>query len=97
MIDDTTIEALPSGFSKGTTLIVDALRENWSRDDLLRLKRSLMKLISPDANKGELPFDIELIVPSERENDNKVLNKTGINPDRDIVNGVIHRQSECVS
>ena len=86
----STIEALPSGFSKGTTLIVDALRENWSRDDLLRLKRSLMKLISPDANKGELPFDIELIVPSERENDNKVLNKTGINPDRDIVNGVIH-------
>ena len=86
----STIEALPSGFSKGTTLIVDALRENWSRDDLLRLKRSLMKLISPDADKGELPFDIELIVPSERENDNKVLNKTGINPDRDIVNGVIH-------
>ena len=86
----STIEALPSGFSKGTTLIVDALRENWSRDDLLRLKRSLMKLISPDANKGELPFDIELIVPSERENDNKVLNKTGINPARDIVNGVIH-------
>ena len=86
----STIEALPSGFSKGTTLIVDALRENWSRDDLLRLKRSLMKLISPDTDKGELPFDIELIVPSERENDNKVLNKTGINPDRDIVNGVIH-------
>lgn len=86
----STIEALPSGFSKGTTLIVDALRESWSRDDLLRLKRSLMKLISPDANKGELPFDIELIVPSEQENDNKILNKTGINPDRDIVNGIIH-------
>ena len=86
----STVGALPSGFSKGTTLIVDALRESWSRDELLRLKRSLMKLISPDANKGELPFDIELIVPAERENDNKVLSKAGINPDRDIVNGVIH-------
>ena len=49
-----------------------------------------MKLISPDANEGELPFDIELIVESERENDDKTLKKTGINPDRDIVNGVIH-------
>ncbi len=86
----STVGALPSGFSKGTTLIVDALRESWSRDELLRLKRSLMKLISPDANKGELPFDIELIVPAERENDNKVLSKAGINPDRDIVNGIIH-------
>ena len=72
----STVGALPSGFSKGTTLIVDALRESWSRDELLRLKRSLMKLISPDANKGELPFDIELIVPAERKNDNKVLNKS---------------------
>lgn len=34
-----------------------------------------MKLISPDANEGELPFDIELIVESERENDDKTLKK----------------------
>lgn len=83
------VKALPSGFKKGTTLIVNVLRENWSREELLKLKRSLMKLISPDANKGELPFDIELIVPSERENDNKALGKAGINLDRDIVNGII--------
>lgn len=83
-------EKLPDSFSKGTTLIVEQLREDWNRDELLRLKRSLMKLISPDADKGELPFDIELIVPSERENDNKILKKSGINPDRDIVNGIIH-------
>lgn len=86
----STISALPSGFEQGTTLIVDVLREAWSRDELLKLKRSLMKLISPDANKGELPFDIELIVPAERETDNKILAKSGINPDRDIVNGTIH-------
>lgn len=83
-------EDLPSGFKSGTTLIIEQLREEWDRDALLRLKRSLMKLISPDANEGELPFDIELIVESERENDDKTLKKTGINPDRDIVNGIIH-------
>lgn len=86
----STITELPSGFSNGTTLIVDSLRESWSRDELLRLKRSLMKLISPDANKGDLPFDIELHVPSELENDDRTLSKVGINPDRDIVNGIIH-------
>lgn len=84
------IDVLPSGFSNGTTLIVDLLRESWNREELLKLKRSLMKLISPDANKGELPFDIELIVPDEREKDNKMLGKAGTNPNRDIVNGIIH-------
>ena len=54
-----------------------------------------MKLISPDADKGELPFDIEMDVPSERETDERLLkgynnekgenSKKKINPDRDIV------------
>ncbi len=86
----STVAEMPGGFRTGTTLIVNSLRENWKRDDLLRLRRSLMKLISPDANKGELPFDIELIVPAERETDKEVLGKFGINPERDIVNGTIH-------
>ena len=81
---------LPSNFSNGTTLVVHDLREEWDRSELLKLRRSLMKLISPDANMGDLPFEINLIVPSERENDNKILEKKGINPDRDIVNGLIH-------
>lgn len=85
----STVDQLPSGYSKGTTLIVDSLREEWTREELLRLKRALMKLISPDANIGDLPFDVELCVPSEHENDNKVLAKSGANPARDIVNGII--------
>ena len=92
-------EKLPSGFTKGTTLIVNNLREEWDRVALLKLKRSLMKLISPDADKGEIPFDIEMYVPSEKETDEKLLEKCEedkksrkeniINPDRDIVNGNI--------
>lgn len=88
-VDYSTTTQLPSGFSNGTTLIVGSLRENWDRDAILRLKRSLMKLISPDANKGELPFDIEIYAPSEKENDEITLKKKDINPDRDIVNGLI--------
>lgn len=83
------VDQLPDGASKGTTLIVEQLREEWDREALLRLKRSLMKLISPDANKGELPFDVELVVPSEQENDAKALKRSGVNVDRDVVNGII--------
>lgn len=88
-VDYSTSTKLPSGFSNGTTLIVGNLREDWDRDAILRLKRSLMKLISPDANKGEVPFDIEIFAPSEKENDEIALKKANINPDRDIVNGLI--------
>lgn len=77
-------------FSHGTTLIIDSLRESWSREDLLRLKRSLMKLISPDVSEDEIPFEIELIVPEEQAYDQKMLQRKGVNPKRDIVNGVVH-------
>lgn len=89
-VDYSVATALPSGFSKGTTLIVRNLREDWDRDAILRLKRSLMKLISPDANLGEVPFDIEIFAPLEKVNDEITLKKENINPDRDIVNGHIH-------
>ena len=100
-VDYSRTDRLPSGFTNGTTLIVNDLRETWDRDELLKLKRSLMKLISPDADKGELPFDIEMVVPTEKETDEKLLeeyrkdqekgenSKKKINPDRDIVNGKI--------
>ncbi len=98
-VEYSQADRLPSGFDEGTTLIVNELRENWKRDDLLKLKRSLMKLISPDANKGELPFEIEMVVPSEREKDENILVeyrnsiennlKKKINLERDIVNGRI--------
>ena len=89
-VEYSTIDNLPSGYTHGTTLIVTSLREHWDRDDLLKLKRSLMKLISPDANKGELPFDIKLIVPDEIKNDELISKKIGINPHRDLVNGIIY-------
>ncbi len=86
----STENTLPSDYKSGTVLIIEQLREEWDRDALLHLKRSLMKLISPDANEGELPFSIELIAESERNNDDKAIQKSGVNPDRDIVNGIIH-------
>lgn len=80
---------LTSNFNSGTTLVIDNLREKWERKDILKLKHSLMKLISPDASIGEVPFNINIIVPSEEEEDNKKI-KSGNYLERDIVNGPIH-------
>lgn len=89
-VDYSINKDLPSGFDKGTTLIVSNLREAWDRDAILKLKRSLMKLISPDANLGEIPFDIEIFAKHEVEKDENIRNKKNVNVDRDIVNGLIH-------
>ena len=81
---------IPFSYESGTVLIIDGLREEWDRESLLKLKRSLMKLISPDTDNGDLPFEIEMIVPDEmeRDNPNNLFGKT--KTDRDTVNGVIH-------
>lgn len=86
----TTLQKFPNSLVQGTMLIIDNLREQWNREDILRLKISLMKLISPDADKGELPFEIEIKADNEKENDKKAIEKKNVNYDRDIVNGLIH-------
>lgn len=67
---------------QGTLIQIANLREVWNRDELLELKRMLMKLISPnDDNSSD--FVIELHAENEKEKDKFATN------DRDIVNGVI--------
>lgn len=89
-VEYSVLDKSPIDEKSGTIIIVSNLREDWDRNSLLKLKRSLMKLISPDVNQEDSPFDIQLIVPTEKEEDNKLLKKKDINPDRDIVNGIIH-------
>lgn len=67
---------------QGTLIQIANLREVWDRDELLELKRMLMKLISPnDDNSSD--FVIELHAENEKEKDKFA------NNDRDKVNGVI--------
>lgn len=88
-VDYTTGKDLPSGFVRGTTLIVSCLREKWNREDILKLKRSLMKLISPDVSLSETPFKIEIIALDETTEDKNEKKKSG-NRDRNIVNGLVN-------
>jgi len=89
-VEYLTADSLPSNNNKGTVLIISKLREVWDRETILRLKRSLMKLISPDANMGKNLFDVEIVASHEIKNDEITEKKKNANKDRDIVNGLIH-------
>jgi signal transduction histidine kinase len=84
----------PTESNSGTTLFISGLRESWNRTDLLDLKKSLMKLCSPLEN--EAVFEIELVVPQEKEEDLKISKlpaATNVRGENDfsynIVNGLI--------
>lgn len=53
----------------GTVLEISNLKSDWDREKILKLKGSLAKLINPNTQVKEDEFTIELIVPSELEND----------------------------
>lgn len=54
----------------GTILEISDLRDNWTRKDLITLRRHLMKLVNPFSFDGER-FSIEMIVPQEISEDTK--------------------------
>ena len=80
---------IPNEKTKGTILEISNLREDWDRTSIIHLKKSLMKLISPDFhNENEDKFEISIDAPREKEKDDQLIKKGNI-AFRDIVNGVI--------
>lgn len=76
----------PENKETGTILEITNLRSIWARDEILRLKQSLEKLINPFSES--LDFTIEIICDWAKEGDENEKNK-GNYYDRNIVNGVI--------
>lgn len=74
--------AFPQNFTTGTILEFRNLRDNWSRDDILRLKKSLEKMINPFSGTDD-DFQIEIIAPKMKEDDEKA------DSSHEQVNGVI--------
>ncbi len=67
----------------GTKLTVTNLRETWSRDDIIKLKKALMKLVNPEVEENEDTFTIIIVSDIDKENDKKIKSI------RDQVNGII--------
>lgn len=78
---DTT-PCFPLEKETGTILEFDGLHVSWSRDDILRLKKSLEKMINPFSGTDD-DFQIEIIAPRMKEDDENT------DSSHEQVNGVI--------
>jgi signal transduction histidine kinase len=76
------IPIFPQNYHTGTLLEFQNLHSQWSREDILRLKKSLEKMINPFSGTDD-NFQIEIIAPKMREDDEKTESP------HEIVNGII--------
>lgn len=67
---------IPNNAGSGTILEIKKLSKNWSRDDLLKLRHSLEKLINPFSGKDD--FSVEIVCDNEKEEDENGFHKKGI-------------------
>ena len=74
---------------KGTVLEISGLRDNWDRERILKLKKSLAKLINPNQENDSDNFEIEIIAKDEIDLDKEKSNKGGEKNDLEIVNGLV--------
>lgn len=74
--------------NSGTIIRISGLREDWNREELLKLKKSLTQLVNPEANENYDMFDIIINVDEEKEADYKILEKGNVY-EKDIVNGKV--------
>lgn len=77
-----TIPKFPLNKETGTILEFDGLHVSWSRDDILRLKKSLEKMINPFSGTDD-DFQIEIIAPKMKEED------LATDSPHEMVNGII--------
>ena len=74
---------------KGTVLEISGLRDNWDRDRILKLKKSLAKLINPNQENDSDNFSIEIIASDEQLLDKEPNKKGEKKNDLELVNGII--------
>lgn len=74
---------------KGTVLEISGLRDIWDRERLLKLKKSLTKLINPNQENDSNNFQISIIAKDELILDKEKGKKGEIKNDLEKVNGVI--------
>ena len=83
LVNHSTIKKSSLTYSHGTRLEIANLRSKWDRSKLLRLKRSLEKLINPNEDDDK-SFSVIIHAEDEITEDNKLAKN---NPER--INGII--------
>lgn len=74
-LDHETIDASIFIKGRGTVLEINLLRESWTREDLLKLRAELMKLVSPDQIENHSQATITIIAEHEKSGDEIELKK----------------------
>lgn len=74
-LDHETIDAAIFKKGQGTVLEINLLRESWSREDLLKLRAELMKLVSPDQIENQSQAKITIVAEHEKSGDEIELKK----------------------
>jgi signal transduction histidine kinase len=74
---------------KGTALEISGLRDLWDRERILKLKKSLAKLINPNQENDSQNFAIEIIAGDEIIMDKEPNRKGEPKRDFEIVNGYV--------
>lgn len=77
------VDSLPSQNFKGTSVVIRGLREKWDRNDIINLKKALVKLVNPYESKDDL-FEIFLHCEEELNNDDNKKNE------REKINGKLN-------
>lgn len=70
-IQQETVLQSPLNLRHGTILEISGLRDQWDRNRILTLKRSLVKLINPNQENDSRNFKIRIIAPHELAQDKK--------------------------
>jgi signal transduction histidine kinase len=73
----------------GTVLEISGLRDSWDRERILKLKKSLAKLINPNQENDSQNFSIEIIAKDEQSMDNEPNKKGEQKKDFETVNGFV--------
>lgn len=81
------LESINYNLKHGTILELTGLRDVWDRHKILKLKRSLVKLVNPNQENDIDNFSIEIIAKNEEKQDEEIEEKNA--NDYDIVNGKI--------
>jgi signal transduction histidine kinase len=69
----TTEDAIPYDIRYGTVLEITMLRSpDWGREKLLRLRRSLERLVNPNQENDADNFQIQLYCPDEQNEDDQI-------------------------
>jgi len=69
-------EKINTLLSHGTQLEITDIRDQWDREKLLKLKRSLEKLVNPQQATSDDKFSIIIEAPEEVDNDKKAKDET---------------------